>query len=236
MRRSMAQPAARPPRSAAGSPSAAPQASLTQSPLHLSALSVCPQAIETDTQAALAAAANLPKPLTRERISWAHFHVRSRALRFQVKKAETGEAVFSKCLVPVVDMMNHCSAPLSRVPAMRAAELKLPGAAAEAEGPGVRVEFDGGGARWLADRTIRSGEEVTWTYGSLSNSDLFLQYGFVPAASLHGDARVEFTLPGFLFEQSLQALSGAHTLPALPLIFISEKRAQAAERSLPSWD
>lgn len=77
------------------------------------------------------------------------------------------------------------------------------------------MEFDGGGARWLADRTVKQGEEVTWTYGALSNSDLFLQYDFVPANFLHGDARVEFTLPGFLFEQSLQALSGARTTPGV---------------------
>lgn len=138
--------------------------------------------------------------------------MRSRALRFQVQKADTGEAVFSKCLVPVVDMMNHAGAALTRVPLMHAGDLKVAGpagAAHEAGGPSVRVEFDGGGARWLAERTVRSGEELLWSYGSLSNSDLFLQYGFVPTAPLHGDARVEFTLPGFLFEQSLQALSGA---------------------------
>lgn len=117
--------------------------------------------------------------------------------------------------------MNHRSAALGRVAALRAegGDPASPcAAAAERSGPSVRVEFGGGGARWLADRTVLAGEELTWTYGALSNSDLFIQFGFVPAAPLHGDARVEFTLPGFLFEQSLQALSGAvlHHRPRHP--------------------
>jgi len=102
----------------------------------------------------------------------------------QVKRAD-GQAVIARCLVPVVDLMNHQSDALS--PAAAAATAGEPH---ERAGPATRVEFSAGGARWVAARPLAAGEEVTWTYGALSNAELLLNYGFVPdeGARIHGAA------------------------------------------------
>ena len=47
----------------------------------------------------------------------------------------------------------------------------------------------------MATRYIPAGEEVTWTYGDLSNEELWLWYGFVPDPPMHGGATVTFQLP-----------------------------------------
>jgi hypothetical protein len=54
---------------------------------------------------------------------------------------EDGKTVFSKCLVPVVDIMNHAGPPLGRVQGFRARDLGTEGAAEKARCSAVRTDL-----------------------------------------------------------------------------------------------
>lgn len=81
---------------------------------------------------------------------WAKLCVASRAFALVIGGQET------KVLVPLADMLNHASGVHAR-----------------------RVyDDDGQVLRLSAQRDYQPGEEVCWSYGRRSNTDLLLQYGF----------------------------------------------------------
>ena len=96
------------------------------------------------------------------------------------------ETASRRCLVPVVDMMNHACAAF---PGSEASEAAFPGpAVAAAPTPAARA------VAWRASRRVAKGEEVTWTYGAdLSNEHLWLHYGFVPDPPVHAGCAVTFS-------------------------------------------
>ena len=150
-----------------------------------------------------------------DEFQWAWATVRSRAITFRVAtrggtdaasaaEARVAERVRAKrrlvldddddatetasrrCLVPVVDMMNHACAAF---PGSEASEAAFPGpAVAAAPTPAARA------VAWRASRRVAKGEEVTWTYGAdLSNEHLWLHYGFVPDPPVHAGCAVTFS-------------------------------------------
>ena len=100
------------------------------------------------------------------------------------KNAETDDTSASRhaearrCLVPVVDMMNHaCCA----FPGSDASNAAFPGPAVTAAPTPAEDGVD-----WRAARFLKKGEEFTWTYGAeLSNEHLCLHYGFFPDRPVH---------------------------------------------------
>lgn len=132
-------------------------------------------------------------PLTEEEFAWSWSMVRSRAITFAVRKASTGEIERKRCLVPVCDVLNHSPTSL--------AEDGL-------DGPNVRIETDGESVTaWTTTRDVHAGEALRWTYGELSNEEMWMWYGFVPENPIHGDASVVFNLPDAVFENGLNALA-----------------------------
>lgn len=59
----------------------------------------------------------------------------------------------------------------------------------------------------MATRDLALGEEVTWTYGNLSNEELWLWYGFVPRPALHAGTAVTFQLPEGAFRAGLESVA-----------------------------
>ena len=122
-----------------------------------------------------------------DEFAWAWMMIRSRAVTFRVRRAEGGgDGVDARrCMVPVVDIMNHECSPVKdrwrNAPFHR--------------GPAVELEAGDGAVTWRATREIDAGEEVSWTYGNLSNEALWLWYGFVPEPPSHGGCVVSFQLP-----------------------------------------
>lgn len=114
--------------------------------------------------------------------------VRSRAITFEVRKGDSGEVIRKRCLVPVCDILNH--SPTSAV-----------------SGPNVRIESTDSGAKWVTTRDIAAGEALRWTYGELSNEEMWLWYGFVPSDPVHDDCSVVFNLPDAVFSNGLSAVA-----------------------------
>ena len=132
-------------------------------------------------------------PLTEDEFAWSWSMVRSRAITFAVRKASTGEIERKRCLVPVCDVLNHSPTSLSED---------------GSDGPNVRIETDGESlTSWTLTRDVRAGEALRWTYGELSNEEMWMWYGFVPENPIHGDSSVVFNLPDTVFENGLNALA-----------------------------
>ena len=132
-------------------------------------------------------------PLAEEEFAWSWSMVRSRAITFAVRKASTGEIERKRCLVPVCDVLNHSPTSLEED---------------GSDGPNVRIETDGESVTaWTTTRDLRAGEALRWTYGELSNEEMWMWYGFVPENPIHGDASVVFNLPDAVFENGLNALA-----------------------------
>ena len=94
--------------------------------------------------------------------AWAWSMVRSRAITFEVKKASTGRIERKRCLVPVCDVFNHSPTSLS-------------GDGDAEDGPNVRIETnDAGESMWTATRDVKQGDALRWTYGELSNEEMWL--------------------------------------------------------------
>ena len=85
------------------------------------------------------------------------------------------EEEWLKCCVPVVDVMNH--APVFQ-PLLPGGGPFHPGAQ-----PAVAVELSQDSMMWVARRQLNAGEEVSWTYGSLSSEQLFLRFAPILVAS-----------------------------------------------------
>jgi hypothetical protein len=51
---------------------------------------------------------------------------------------------------------------------------------------------------------------TTWTYGDLSNEELWLWYGFVPEPALHGGTAVTFQLPEGALRAGLGSVAGLY--------------------------
>ena len=76
------------------------------------------------------------------------------------------------------------------------------------DGPNVRIETnDAGESMWTATRDAKQGDALRWTYGELSNEEMWLWYGFVPENPLHGDSSVAFNLPDAVFANGLNAVA-----------------------------
>ena len=133
--------------------------------------------------------------LEEREFAWAWSMVRSRAITFEVKKASTGRIERKRCLVPVCDVFNHSPTSLS-------------GDVDARDGPNVRIETnDAGESMWTTTRDVTQGDAFRWTYGELSNEEMWLWYGFVPENPLHGDASVTFNLPDAVFANGLNAVA-----------------------------
>ena len=133
--------------------------------------------------------------LEEHEFAWAWSMVRSRAITFEVKKASTGRIERKRCLVPVCDVFNHSPTSLS-------------GDGDAEDGPNVRIETnDAGESMWTATRDVKQGDALRWTYGELSNEEMWLWYGFVPENPLHGDSSVAFNLPDAVFANGLNAVA-----------------------------
>ena len=107
----------------------------------------------------------------------------------RANEADASRKVASRrCLVPVVDMMNHACAAFE---GSAASEAAFPGPAVTAA-PTTSGEENA--VAWRAARSVKKGEEVTWTYGAdLSNEHLWLHYGFVPDPPVHAGCAVTFS-------------------------------------------
>jgi hypothetical protein len=168
----------------------------------------CAASFQASLHAACSAATRLAEPHpTAERLSWALAHVRARAIRFEVLGRD-GSRVWSKCLMPLVDSQNHAITPLpaSAAPLLRCCQQHEAALCAERQlgCAASAVDFADGGARWLAARPVAAGEQVSWSYGALSNEALLLQFGFVPSPGLHAHACLELTLPESAFADALR--------------------------------
>lgn len=105
-----------------------------------------------------------------------------------------------RCLVPVVDMMNHACAAFAGSDASNAA---FPGPAVTAAPTPAEDGVD-----WRAARFLKKGEEVTWTYGAeLSNEHLWLHYGFVPDPPVHLGCAVTFSFPANALIDGIRAVA-----------------------------
>ena len=124
----------------------------------------------------------------------------ARALK---KNAETSasasrHAEARRCLVPVVDMMNHACAAF---PGSKASNAAFPG-------PAVTAAPAEDGVFWRAARFLKKGDEVTWTYGAeLSNEHLWLHYGFVPDPPVHLGCAVTFSFPANALIDGIRAVA-----------------------------
>ena len=139
-------------------------------------------------------------PLDVDEFAFAWLAVRSRAITFTVRRADGGVDA-RRCMVPVVDLMNHACAP---APEDEGAEGADRGAHS---GPAAREERREDAVAWVADRPVPAGAEVTWTYGHLSNESLWLWYGFVPDPPVHAGTSVTFHLPAGAFRGGLASVS-----------------------------
>jgi hypothetical protein len=71
----------------------------------------------------------------------------------RVKRGSDGAVEARRCMVPVVDFMNHACEPPP--PAVAAAAASYPG-------PATKQEMRADAVAWVATRDIAAGEEVTW--------------------------------------------------------------------------
>jgi len=125
--------------------------------------------------------------------AWAWSMVRSRAITFAVKKSGTDVIERKRCLVPVCDVLNHSPTSTSDD---------------SDDGPNVSIESnDVGESIWKTTRDVAKGQALRWTYGELSNEEMWLWYGFVPSTPSHGDCSVVFNLPDTVFANGLNAVA-----------------------------
>ena len=126
-----------------------------------------------------------------------------RANEADAEKEKEGFRVASRrCLVPVVDMMNHACAAFE---GSAASEAAFPGPAVTAA-PMMNREEDA--VAWRAARSVKKGEEVTWTYGAdLTNEHLWLHYGFVPDPPVHAGCAVTFSFPAHALLDGIRAVA-----------------------------
>jgi hypothetical protein len=120
-----------------------------------------------------------------DEFAWAWMMIRSRAITFRTRSTDGDGTDARRCMVPVVDIMNHECAP---------SPCDKPDGRAH-EGPAVELEARDGAVVWRAARDVPAGSEISWTYGNLSNEALWLWYGFVPTPPSHAGCAVAFTLP-----------------------------------------
>jgi hypothetical protein len=140
--------------------------------------------------------------------AWAWSMVRSRAITFAVRKATTGDIERKRCLVPVCDVLNHSPTSLADVLSSDDERDGVYSQALSVPGPNVQIETNGSGESvWMTTRDVVAGEALRWTYGELSNEEMWLWYGFVPASPIHGDCAVPFNLPDTVFKNGLEAVA-----------------------------
>ncbi|KAL6778695.1 hypothetical protein ACKKBF_B05025 [Auxenochlorella protothecoides x Auxenochlorella symbiontica] len=107
---------------------------------------------------------------TYERFAWAAGMVQSRTFHLQATNWVTG-GTSDGCelyLLPGIDMVNHSSQAEQRSTELRFTPDRTAG------GERIPGEFT-----MLASRAISSGEEILFTYGDLSDTELLHTYGFV---------------------------------------------------------
>ena len=121
----------------------------------------------------------------------------------RANEADASRKVASRrCLVPVVDMMNHACAAFE---GSAASEAAFPGPAVTAA-PTTSGEENA--VAWCAARSVKKGEEVTWTYGAdLTNEHLWLHYGFVPDPPVHAGCAVTFSFPAHALLDGIRAVA-----------------------------
>ena len=121
----------------------------------------------------------------------------------RANEADASRKVASRrCLVPVVDMMNHACAAFE---GSAASEAAFPGPAVTAA-PTTSGEENA--VAWRAARSVKKGEEVTWTYGAdLTNEHLWLHYGFVPDPPVHAGCAVTFSFPAHALLDGIRAVA-----------------------------
>ena len=116
--------------------------------------------------------------------------------------ASDAKVASRRCLVPVVDMMNHACAAFE---GSAASEAAFPGPAVTAA-PTTSGEENA--VAWRAARSVKKGEEVTWTYGAdLTNEHLWLHYGFVPDPPVHAGCAVTFSFPAHALLDGIRAVA-----------------------------
>ena len=146
--------------------------------------------------------------LQESEFAWAWSMVRSRAITFAVKKAATGDIERKRCLVPVCDVLNHSPTSLADVIGGDDDANGEYSQALSVPGPNVQIETnDSGESVWATTRDVAAGEALRWTYGELSNEEMWLWYGFVPTIPIHGDCSVPFNLPDTVFKNGLDAVA-----------------------------
>ena len=146
-------------------------------------------------------------PLDVDEFAFAWLAVRSRAITFTVRRADGGVDA-RRCMVPVVDLMNHACAPAPATASTEEASAEGAHRGAHS-GPAAREERREDAVAWVADRPVPAGAEVTWTYGHLSNESLWLWYGFVPDPPVHAGTSVTFHLPAGAFRGGLASVASS---------------------------
>ena len=148
----------------------------------------------------------------------------------RANEADASRKVASRrCLVPVVDMMNHACAAFE---GSAASEAAFPGPAVTAA-PTMNREEDA--VAWRAARSVKKGEEVTWTYGAdLTNEHLWLHYGFVPDPPVHAGCAVTFSFPAHALLDGIRAVASEDDeATSLKRFALLEKCGLAASSGLP---
>ena len=116
--------------------------------------------------------------------------------------ASDAKVASRRCLVPVVDMMNHACAAFE---GSAASEAAFPGPAVTAA---PTTDGEENAVAWRAARSVKTGEEVTWTYGAdLTNEHLWLHYGFVPDPPVHAGCAVTFSFPAHALLDGIRAVA-----------------------------
>ena len=148
----------------------------------------------------------------------------------RANEADASRKVASRrCLVPVVDMMNHACAAFE---GSAASEAAFPGPAVTAAPTMNREE---NAVAWRAARSVKKGEEVTWTYGAdLTNEHLWLHYGFVPDPPVHAGCAVTFSFPAHALLDGIRAVASEDDeATSLKRFALLEKCGLAASSGLP---
>ena len=148
----------------------------------------------------------------------------------RANEADASRKVASRrCLVPVVDMMNHACAAFE---GSAASEAAFPGPAVTAAPTMNREE---NAVAWRAARSVKKGEEVTWTYGAdLTNEHLWLHYGFVPDPPVHAGCAVTFSFPAHALLDGIRVVASEDDeATSLKRFALLEKCGLAASSGLP---
>ena len=179
------------------------------------------------------AAGQVSKAEADRALEWAWCMVHSRALREVAsltgdsKGQHARTEVKDRFCFPVADLFDHAPSPLPttyvhlRETVFRATSLeksrwhlRAPSLSASLlrDREKIRDREDAAGGTeqealcFCAAEAIEVGQEVTWTYGKLTNEEMMMQYGFIPTAHVHGDSRVGFAVGAQVFAKGLAAL------------------------------